>query len=1134
MSCGRALEGEPSAGTETTQPSSSAPPEERRQVTVLFADLSGYTAVAEQMDPERVKSLVERCLRRLGEEVLRYGGTIDKFIGDNVMALFGAPVTHEDDPERAVRAALGMQEAMEEINAMLAEDHGVSFELRVGINTGEVLAGAVGERYTVTGDTVNVASRLQSAGQLGAVTVGDQTRAATIDTIEYAELPPLTLKGKAQPVPAWQALAPKDHDRQDRFVSIPLVGRSAELELLRSLLGRVVREKHSQLATVVGQAGVGKTRLLEEFESEVRESGAAAVLHGRCLPYGSNLAYWALGEVVRTDAGIVDSDLAQTAWKKLSERFAALSPGDGPELVTRRAALVARLIGIEVPSEAAVADDSNPEQMRENLFAAVRAGLEARAAGEPLLLVFEDIHWADDGMLDLIEYLSQWARGPLLILCLSRDDLLERRPDWGGGRRGGTALLLEPLTTDETHELVLSLVGEDNAVGHEAVAAVSERAGGNPLFAQEIARRLTESGPAGVKELPETVQALLAARIDSLEHSERRLVQQAAVVGPEFWVSSLAGVALEEGCDLEVALRSLEQKAIIESIPSRHMKGEREYAFRHVLIRDVAYSMLPKAVRAAKHFEVGVFVEERAGDRADEVVALLAQHYGKAATLGLETGIARDRLEPMQRKALHFLEAAGDGAALVYSNAEAYTHFEFARELRDFGDEQTIARLAEKQADVAARAGRIDAALELWEECIDFQRRQENLESVGDLHRKIGGGLWHKGEGQRAIEHYQKGINLLKDGPPRLELVRLYEEAAWLYMHTGDNMLAIYAAEKALRLAERLGETKAACRAHGIFGRVFGRIGDTVRARENLERSVELAREADEGETIRALRTLGDHLEISDADYEAARTAYGEALAVAERIGDLPAKLELQAALATLAMYRADWDEVSRYLEVAGRLAEDEGLAGKMALPAALRGLMDWREGDFAAAEKQFALARELAAQVGWSEVSFQALFGMASSLRDRGEFTAAVDALSEALDICERGGLIAQSIQAIAQRAIILALAGRVEHAREAAQEAADLAERLHYPVGKAAALEAAGFCALSAEDGADLLRDARAMWGAIGRPLEAARCDLLSGRVLLTYDREAALLALDASARTYEEIGVPRLAETARSLAA
>ena len=424
-----------------------------------------------------------------------------------------------------------------------------------------------------------------------------------------------------------------------------------------------------------------------------------------------------------------------------------------------------------------------------------------------------------------------------------------------------------------------------------------------------------------------------------------------------------------------------------------------------MLFRDVAYSMLPKAVRATKHFDVGVFIEERAGDRSDEVVALLAEHYGRAAGLGSETGIARERLEPMHRKALQFLEAAGDAAASFYSNQEAFSHYRAARELTRFGNEDAMVRVAEKQADVGVRIGRVDVALELWKECLDHHRRQENLERVGDLHRKIGAGLWHKGEGKQAIEHYQKGINLLKDGPPRLELVRLYEEAAWLYMHTGDNMLAIYAAEKALRLAERLGETKAACRAHGIFGRVFGRIGDTVKARENLERSVELARDADEAETIRALLTLGDHLEISDADYRGAREAYEEALSIAERVGDLPAQLELHAALATLATYRADWHEVNRYLEISGQLAEGEGLAGKLALPAALQGLMLWRDGDWKAAEEQFRHAQDLASQVGWSEVTFQALYGLATTLRDSGDYSGAVDALKQALDVCERAG---------------------------------------------------------------------------------------------------------------------------------
>ncbi len=255
------------------------------------------------------------------------------------------------------------------------------------------------------------------------------------------------------------------------------------------------------------------------------------------------------------------------------------------------------------------------------------------------------------------------------------------------------------------------------------------------------------------------------------------------------------------------------------------------------------------------------------------------------------------------------------------------------------------ARIAEKLGDVALRLGRVDQATEVWEECLDFHRREEDLARVGDLHRKIGAGLWHKGDREGSIEHYQKGIDLLKDGPPCLELVRLYEEAASLYMHTGDNMLAIYASEKALRLAERLGEAAAASRAHGIFGRVFGRIGDSERARENLERSVELARESDPAEAVRALLTLGYHLEISEADYEGAGAAYQEALELAEQTGDLPSKVELHAALAQLAAHSGDWEAVEREAEASGQLAEREGLTGKLCFPYMMRGMLRWREG---------------------------------------------------------------------------------------------------------------------------------------------------------------------------------------------
>src|SRR5919108_210639 len=558
MTCGSALDAEagtvaprgpagaaapfpPARGPEAV----SIPPEERRQVTVLFADLSGYTAFAERMDPETVKSLVDRALLRLGHEVERYGGTVDKYIGDNVMALFGAPVAHEDDAERAVRAGLGMQAAMAEINDGLPE--GVHFALRVGVNSGEVLAGAIGDAYTVTGDTVNVASRLQSCARPGSVTVGERTMRATDAAVEYEALEPLDLKGKAERVPAWEA-----------------VGLIAEHSVRR------------------------------------------------------------------------------------------VSPASESPLVGRRQEL------------------------------------------------------------DAIEHLAQWVRAPLMLVCLARDELLDRRPSWGGGRRSATQLMLGPLSDEHSRALVRALLPQ----GQEVVPAVAERSGGNPLFAEEMARRIAEEGTIEAAELPDTVQAVLAARLDSLEPFERRLVQQAAVVGRTF--------------------------------PD---------------------------------------------------------------------------------------EARAEGV-----------------------------RIGEKLGDVSLRLGRVDEAIGVWSDCLEWHRGQEDLERVADLHRKIGAALSHKGERKAAIEHYQKGINLLKDGPPRLELVRLYEEAAWLYLHTGDNMLAIYASEKALRLAERLGETRAASRAHGIFGRVFGRIGDTEKARQNLERAVELARaprdnggsmREDQSETILALSALG-------------------------------------------------------------------------------------------------------------------------------------------------------------------------------------------------------------------------------------------------------------------------------------
>jgi class 3 adenylate cyclase/tetratricopeptide (TPR) repeat protein len=1124
MSCGAPVEDAARPGPLEAKP---ALPEERRQVTVVFADLSGYTAVAERMDPEAVKSLVERCLRRLGDEVERYGGTVDKYIGDNVMAIFGAPVAHEDDAERAVRAALGMQDAMSDINAGLDETHGVTFALRVGVNTGEVLAGAVGRDYTVIGDTVNVAARLQTVGRPGSVTVGERTYRATRHAVEFRPLEPLELKGRADRVTAWEAVGVVAAQPAGRVLGrseAPLVGRREELRLIGGLYGRVVTERRPHLVTVIGQAGVGKSRLTRELERELaRRQTPPTVRQGRCLPYGSSIVFWALGEVLRAECGIVDSDPADVAWSKMAKKVEMLACDGDPK---RMAALMGRLLGIEAPPEIPMPDMQDAQRMRESFFAAVQQAIEAMARRNPLVLVFEDIHWADQGMLDLIEHLGQWVRGPLLILCLARDELLERRPGWGGGRRGTTSIFLEPLSPGETRDLISALLPAD-AADDALVPVVAERAGGNPFFAEEMVRLVSEEGSNG-GQLPDTVQALLAARLDSLDPFERRLVQHASVVGRTFWQGSLIAVAEGEGRDLSQALAALQEKDIVVPGEGSSLAGEPELAFKHVLIRDVAYGMLPKAVRAHKHFEVGTFVEERSGDRTDEVVALLAEHYGRAAALGREATLDSAELERIERKALHYLEAAGDAAMTFYSNREAFSHYEAARDLARRHDPEALARVGEKQGDAALRLGRVDAAIEVWEECLDRHRMHENLERLADLHRKIGSGYWHKGDRRAAIEHHQKGINLLKDGPPCLELVRLYEEAAWLYMQTGDNMLAIYASEKALRLAERLGETRAASRAHGIFGRVFGRIGDMAKARENLERAVELARGSDQSETILALLALGQHLEVSEADYVQAQSAYADALALAEEIGDVPSQVELHAQLGWLALYRADWDAVRDSSDASARLSEQQGLAGKLCLPYVLRGILRWRDGQWEEAERLFRRAHELAEQVGWSEAAFSALFGLAGVLRDRGEFAGAVTALGQALDICERAGLIAQSIQAIASRAEAYSMSGRVKQGREAAEEAVELAERLHYPVGQAAALQADGFTGNDLEK----LKEARRAWLDIGRPLDAARVRLLAGRLARKSGDDRATTILEEARQDFEKLNVPQLAQQAEEL--
>ncbi|MGH2865096.1 MAG: adenylate/guanylate cyclase domain-containing protein, partial [Solirubrobacteraceae bacterium] len=603
------------------EPSGGDAHEERRTVTVLFADISGFTAMAETLDHETVKRLMERCLTRLGAEVERFGGHVDKYIGDNVMALFGAPVAHEDDPDRAVRAAFAMQGAMEELNREFSPRFGVQLALRVGVNTGEVLAGRIGQGYTVLGDAVNVAARLESAAPVGGILVGERTQRMSSRAISYSEVPALQLKGKREPVPAWEAVEVRKAGRAEpgQSPSTPLIGREEELTLLETTFQRVQRDGASHMVTMIGQAGVGKSRLLQEFERTLDGRRAPVrVRRGRCLAFGSGGVYWPLVEIMRAECGIGEADEPAVVRSKLTARLGpALIALEGEDQVERRIAPLARLLGADDATEPSADEPEEQQSAREAFFGAVRAVLEALSHEHVTVLVWEDIHWADEGTLDLIVYLSRWLRAPVLQLCLARDDLLERRPEWSTVRRTVTAAFLEPLAPTHTRQLIDALLLSSGAATELAETLV-ERSGGNPLFAEAIVQHIAEDGGASASNLPDTVQGLLAARLDSLEPFERQLVLHAAVLGRTFWESALEPLASAAGEPLEPALAALREKDILLPGEAAHLDGERELAFKHVLIRDAAYELLPKSARARKHAEVGAFIEQRSGNQRGE------------------------------------------------------------------------------------------------------------------------------------------------------------------------------------------------------------------------------------------------------------------------------------------------------------------------------------------------------------------------------------------------------------------------------------------------------------------------------------------------------------------------------------
>ena len=556
-------------------------------MSILFVDLVGFTSRAESMDPEDVRALLTPYYERVRSELESFGGRVEKFIGDAVMGVFGAPIAYGDDAERAVRAAFAVRD--------WAEQDGL--ELRIAVNTGEAIVELEARpghgEAMVAGDVVNTAARLQAAAPVGSVLVGDETHAATRNAVEYRPAQPVVAKGKEMPVRAWLAVHPTTGVGERPTAPVPMIGRDRELAVLTGIWDRVVEEGKSHFVTVFGPSGIGKSRIALELAQFVGDEGGR-VIRGRSTPYGASSPYSAFAQQVKQMAAIFDSDDTAEAHAKLADAVAALA---GTAAAEEHVPHLATLLGLETGDD--VAD-------REQLFFSARVLVESLALKEPVLLLYDDIHWADASLLDLLETLAARVRDvPVVFLALARPELLGERPSWGGGLPSATALLLDPLSESSSVELARQLLGTDE--DGEQAAAVAGTAEGNPLFIEELSASLAEHSTADVGALPTSVRAIVSARLDSLPDAERSVLLDASVVGRVFWRGALQEIASRE--DLSQLLRSLEARDLVQREAVSRIKGDQQYAFKHGLIHEVAYATLPRASRRSGHEAVARFLE---------------------------------------------------------------------------------------------------------------------------------------------------------------------------------------------------------------------------------------------------------------------------------------------------------------------------------------------------------------------------------------------------------------------------------------------------------------------------------------------------------------------------------------------
>jgi class 3 adenylate cyclase len=833
-SCGRDLPGDfrfcPFCGAAST-PLAAAPAAERKVVSVVFCDLVGFTAASEHADPEDVQARLRPYHGRVREVLERHGGSVEKFVGDAVMAVFGAPVAHEDDAERAVRAGLRIIEAIGELNDA---DASLRLQVRVGINTGEAVV-ALGARpefgeAMVTGDVVNTASRLQGVAPVDGVAVSEQTYRMTERVFGWEYLEPVQVKGKAEPVAIWRPVAPRARFGSDvtRTHATPLVGRELEKPLLIGTFERAAQQLSCQLVTIVGEPGVGKSRLCMELFSYLEaRPGLVRWRQGRCLPYGEGISFWALGEIVKAECGILETDTPDQAASKL-ERALPVETLDRTWLLARLAPLVGA--GGEPASQ-------------EESFTAWRRFLESLAADNPAVVVFEDLHWADPALLAFLEHLAGWAEGvPLLVLCTARPELYEQHATFGANARNSTRINLAPLSDIETGQLVSALL-ERAVLPTETQQQLLERAGGNPLYAEEFVRLLADRGQDG--EVPATVQALIAARLDTLTSDRKSLLQDAAVMGKTFWVGALAAGGRQQQ-EVEQALHELSRKELVRPARTSSMQGEQEYSFWHGLVRDVCYQQIPRASRAARHQAAAAWLEDKAGERAEDLADVLVHHYLTA--LELTKAVDGSVEAPLRERAVRYLGSAGE-RALGLDVTKAEHNLAQALQLAADGDSQRVV-LLERWARALELQGRLREAREVFEEVLVHHRESGDRLGVGRTLTRLEVVLGQLGDPRRR-EMLAEALSVLEAEPPGPDLVYAHGREAGLLLITSALAESIAAADKTLSLAARLG-LPAPADTLGYRGAARAYMGEHEGVSE-MRRALELAIERGEGRSAAVL-----------------------------------------------------------------------------------------------------------------------------------------------------------------------------------------------------------------------------------------------------------------------------------------